>query len=673
MSCVKPLIVRMGPQFLRPRKFKDETSSLPSSTSVSKDKQYNSMGLEYLALVDVASDLGTYQLNRNAPPIPLHTNSTSTEKPFHPSAISSVDENVREEAELLWKFATSSPSTEETEEESDCTFAPISPSLSFEAKRQFHSSPGYFKKCHNKITQIEQQVSFNETESDQCSQKQTYNLTFPSLSLTKSIHTNIVPAKEHISTPEQLFSRPITNTNAKLSAETIARNIMQSFLKAIDWRSKIWAKSLSDCLHNEFEMKTGYRNGNEPKNIGIRQVGSKEEHQIVHDCVAESAKISPSKIAILNQCILKSNKARVLQAIVHAASSVVLHDVRTTFQVLEQQLVRTSSMQGDDTKKSSNYGRPPPKKRKTNRYNEKRYRLSHAINMETSCTVSTKCKKYDDSLRPMTVVLQASGNIHGTFYRSNDGDVKLVSVVVELDTQELALSMEKNSRLVVRTAAHNHILNPPTSDPHDFLMTPNLCETVSDDSSEAAESQLESEKDENNNAHYSYHKRVHTTSTDAPMTPYSANQHGEYPEVAMITPLKNISRSSSESEDMPPPAPRLPSDRDLFMFDKKSHCMLHPRSSPPVVLFSPQNDAASKGSLDSFASPIPTESATNLTMGSSEQSSYALSNNIATPFLVSPQTPSYESDINQRFLNPRVAPSLPALIEVACAEHAYFN
>lgn len=274
---------------------------------------------------------------------------------------------------------------------------------------------------------------------------------------------------------------------------------------------------------------------------------------------------------------------------------------------------------------------------------------------------------------PMTVILQASGNIHGTFYRSNDGNVKLVSVVVELDTQELALSMEKNSRLVVRTAAHNHILNPPTSDPHDFLMMPNLNETVSDDSSEAAESELESEKDENNDAHYSHHKRVHTTSTDAPMTPYSANQHGEYPEVTMITPLKNISRSSSESEDMPPPAPRLPSDRDLFMFDKKSHRKLHPRSSPPVLLFSPRNDAASKGSLDSFASPIPTESATNLTMGSSEQSSYAVSHNIATPFLVSPQTPSYESDINQGFLNPRVAPSLPALIEVACAEHAYLN
>ena len=128
---------------------------------------------------------------------------------------------------------------------------------------------------------------------------------------------------------------------------------------------------------------------------------------------------------------------------------------------------------------------------------------------------------------------------------SNDGDVKLVSVVYELNTQELALSMEKNTRLVVRTAAHNHILNQPTSDPYDFLMMPNLNETVSDDSSEAAESELETENDENIGAHYSHRKRVHITSTDAPMTPYSANQHSEYPEVTMITLLKNISRSST--------------------------------------------------------------------------------------------------------------------------------
>ena len=72
-------------------------------------------------------------------------------------------------------------------------------------------------------------------------------------------------------------------------------------------------------------------------------------------------------MSILNQCVLKSNKAEVLQAIVHAASSMVLHDVRTIFQVLKQQLENTSSMQDNDLKTSSNYGELPPK-RKPNWY-----------------------------------------------------------------------------------------------------------------------------------------------------------------------------------------------------------------------------------------------------------------------------------------------------------------
>merc|ERR1711862_1039307 len=125
---------------------------------------------------------------------------------------------------------------------------------------------------------------------------------------------------------------------------------------------------------------------------------------------------------------------------------------------------------------------------------------------------------------------------------------------------------------------------------------------------------------------------------------------------------------------MPPPAPRLPLDDDRSIIDQKTVCMLHPRrSSPPVLLFSPRNDDTSELSLDPFASPIPSKPDANLTMESLEQTSCTASENIALPFLVSPQTPGYESDVNQGFLNPRVVPSLPALVEVACAAHASFN
>jgi len=424
----------MGPQIkLNSGDYKTSNLSLSASISVSKEMQCTSMGLEYLALVDAASKLGTYQLNRNAPPLLTPSKNVTNEKPLYSSEVDV--ENVREEAELLWKFATSAPCKEDMkEEESNNRYAPISPSLSFEAKRHFQSKPrsGFIRTSDE---EIELQVPFSKTSNDQCSHGQPYSLTFPGLSLA-DVSTS---TSTTTSTPDKLFSRSITinqNSNAKLPSETIANNIMQSFLKAIDWRSKVWAKSLSDHLHCEYEKKTGYRKGEEPKEIKNHQARNGEHRQVNYDCDAKNAnpaiKASPS-IAMINQCIIRSKEAKVLRAIVHAASSVVVHDVRTTFQVLEQQLDRTSSPQDYDIQTTRisagrvNYGRPPPKKRKTNKCHERRYRLSHAINLETRCTVSTKCINSPKGLTHETIVLQAPGVIEVPF-------IVVVMVILSLST-----------------------------------------------------------------------------------------------------------------------------------------------------------------------------------------------------------------------------------------------
>jgi len=675
MSCAKP-IIRMGPQIkLKSGDYKNGNLSLSPSISVSKEIQCTSMGLEYIALVDAASKLGTYQLNRNAPPLLIPSKNFATEKPLHSSEVDV--ENVREEAELLWKFATSAPCKEDMkEEEPNSSHAPISPSLSFEAKRHFQSKPrSSFIRTSDE--EIELQVPFSKTSNDQCPQGQPYSLTFPSLSLADVLQPNLsLSTQASTSTPEKLFSRSITinqNSKAKLSSETIANNIMQSFLKAIDWRSKVWTKSLSHHLHSEYEKKTGYRKGEEPKEVKNHQARNGEHRQVNYDCDANNvnpAKNASPSIAIINQCITRSKEAKVLRAIVHAASSVVVHDVRTTFQVLEQQLDRTSSPQDYDIQTSRisagrvNYGRPPPKKRRTNRCHERRYKLSHAINLETRCTVSTKCVNSPKGLTHKTIVLQAPGVIDGTFYRSSDGDVKLVDVVVELDTQALALSMEKNSRLVLRTAAQNYILNPPKPDLHVSLTKPHSQEIITDDSFETTESEPESIEEESHGVHYD--------DTDAPTTPYSASQYVTYPEATMVTPMEDISRSSSVSEDMPPPAPRLP-DVDRVSLDKSLGLPL--RRVSPSYISSPRNDGPSNQSPDPFASPIPTKPATNLTLtgGATEQSFDAIAQYLAPPFLISPRTPSDDSHSKQNFLSPRVAPSLPALVEVACAAHAHCN
>jgi len=623
---------------MKPQGYNNGNVSLSSNTSGKKENHCSAMGSEYLALVDAASKLGTYQLNRNAPPLPPFNNDTSSEKLFHSSGVNNVDvEDVREEAKLLWKFATSAPCEEEIDEDnSSSNHAPISPSLSFEAKRRFCSKPSSIQ-INNE--EIDLQVPHIKTYGNQYMQGQVYSLTFPSLSLNDaSQSTACLSTEENISTPGELFSQSITtekNSNVKLPAETIANNIMQSFLKALDWRGKVWAKSLSNYLHCEYDSKK-----EDAINVGSRQ--------------AE---------------VISSNEARVLEAIVHAASSVVVHDIRTTFQVLEEQLDRTSSLTNLNTGRVI-YGRPPPKKRKTNRCHENPYKLSHAIDLETRCTISTKCRNSAEGLKHMTVILQSSGVINGTFYRSHGG-VKLVNVEVVLDTRELALSMEKNSRLVIRTAAHNYILNPPKPEHQDSLMIPNLRELISDDSSAATESETEYVEEEYIEASYS-HIYPSTDSTDTPATPYRADQYTSYSEATMVTPMKHISRSSSESEDMPPPAPRLPLDDDRADLIEKVGCKLHPRRvSPTVGVSSTHNDGIPHKSSDPFASPIPSKSIKKLTLGDFEQSSNMFSPLTAAPYLISPHTPGDDRGINERFLSPRVAPSLPALLEVARAAHAH--
>ena len=128
------------------------------------------------------SELGTYQLNRNAPPNPMHTNSTSTDKTFHSSAIRRVNENVKKKPNSCGDYSTPSPSL----------------LFSFEVNMQFYST----QRCN----------SIHRLDTLRC---------VIYIPIRASIHTNVVPAKEHISTSEKYFSCPITDTNAKLSAETI--------------------------------------------------------------------------------------------------------------------------------------------------------------------------------------------------------------------------------------------------------------------------------------------------------------------------------------------------------------------------------------------------------------------------------------------------------------------
>jgi len=679
MKHAKP-IIRMGPR-LREADSKKGSLSLSDDISVSK-KHSISMGSEYLTLTDTASKLGTYQLNRDAPPLPRVP--YSVEKSVNFGEVNNIDvENVREEAELLWKFAKSAPSINDIEDERiNENHSPLSPSLSFEAKRHFCAK----KKCSDSgpsvgdgSEQRKPEGQSQRTHNNRFKQDQRYTLAIPCLSLDYiSKPTQSVSSESLSYTPARLFSRPITtrNSDVKLAAETLASNIMQSFLKALDWRSKVWLKSLSDFLDMEYKLKSE-NNSEVQKIIGNKADGSEEECHVNNDSVANKTKMilgktSSQSIDLLRHRILQSKEAKVLQAIGQVAASVVVHDVRTTFHVLEQQLDRNQNANWNEATKTRDSASrrschlPPYKKRKISKCHEDLYKLSHAINLETRCTVSTKCKNSEEGHSHMSIVMQAPGIITGTFVRNNDAEIKLVDVVVELDTLALALSMEKNSRLVIRTAAQKFILNPPKSE---FTRSTSLYShgMIPEDSSESEpEPEYEEEEEEPCLQGIPNH-------TSIPTTPYSTDSYTRYPEAVMVTPLEQGFSSSSESEDMPPPPPRLPLEEDRITQGTKNGYFLHPRRVSPPMISSPSIDGEHNHNVspDPFASPTPMKSGS--IPSNFDVVGKGKSHNLVPPFLVSPRTPSDEGETKGGLFSLRLGPSLPALVEVACAAHARCN
>jgi len=675
----KKTIIRMGPQnSATQRDSMNGILTLSGDISVSK-KDCTSMGSEYLALIDAASKLGTYQLNRDAPP--LHKEPCCGEKCTKSGADNKVDvENVREEAELLWKFATSAPCVNEAENMNE-NDSPISPSLSFEAQRYFSADGDSSEEDiggadSNEEKNIDVQCHHRTCRKGR-GQGQAYSLTFPCLSLSD------IP-QSFPSTPAHLFSRHIKthkNSDGNVAAETLASNIMQSFLMALDLRGKVWIKSLSDYLNAEYKFNR------EKIGQGLRSKGNHmggSECQVNNDTVSnnlnraggEFNKAPSSSLALLHQQLIQSKEARVLRAISYVATSVIVHDARTTFHVLEQQVDRTLSngnvVTDEDRERRSksteaDYGERQTKRRKTRRYCENPYKLSHTINLETRCTVSTTCKESRGGQSHMSIVLQSPGVINGTFLRSCDGSIKLVDVVVELDTHALASSMEDNSRLVIRTAAQNYILCPPKTEQctHSALLYSHGI--IPDDISE---SEYEYDEDDSLNDDLAKY-------TPTPTTPLIINSGTQYPEAVMVTPLEQGSSSSSESEDMPPPPPRLPFEDDDIIQSSKMGYVLHPRRVSPPMISSPRMDGGCNVLPDSFTSPTPSKPAynqptTSLALDGKVKIQSTATECSAPPFLVSPRTPSDEGESKQNVFVSRSGPSLPALVEVACAAHARF-
>ena len=574
------------------------------SETVSKNK-CTSMVSEYLVLVDIASQLGTYILNKNAPDVPINATKQS-----EANKVSIKD--VREEAELLLKFMSSIPlsSSRRSDDFKDCKEDTnlISPSLSFEASQlcseyEEIQSPSSSQSKLKPMRHID--IKESSLDPDQShSQKNSFTIHCPSLSLQSS------SSLSSLNTPSQLFSQQIIaqcSSNVNSISEQLAHNVLNSFLSALKWRNRVWIKSLADVIVKRHQHRI----------IKRRNQGESKES-------LESFKGE----------IRKSKEARLIEALAHASSAVVVHDVRNTFEVLEKQLSFI-----DKVKKNESL--PPLKKRrKTSPLNSKNeYKLSHAINLESKCTVSANNEKAQ-------VILKTPGAIHGTFHHDVNGHLNLVDVSLTLDTEILATSIEQQSRKIMRAAAKECMISPPTPPiTHTFIHESTEFGMVSDVTS-LDESTEESEVLPSEEQSDSYL-----------FTPKTTSDCEHLPCGALITP---VDQGISTGDSMPPPPPRLPLDVPT----QAEKIVLNPRRVSPTTNLSNFGDTNGK-----CISPKPSD--LDFLPPLSPKLKRSFPQTYLIPSIVSPLSPPEECiQRNDKAIELIGGPSLPVLVEVACAAHA---
>ncbi len=674
--------------------------------ALSRKRESTSMASEYLILTEIASGLSTYVQNRTSDQFDSfavqnqdfnHSNTNNKGKvdllrknnaSSKAASLRRSQGTISDDAKLLLNFKEATPKANtknHTAKENNRSFpAAISPSFSFEAKRYFEEFPH----CSTATATSRTKAARVKNERDlllkprvnfqQCDSERTFSFIFPSLSLSDNIqhqHINThvpitnIPLKNYNS-PAQLFSRLIrkqSSLDVSEVAETIAHNVMLSFTTALEWRTKTWIRDLSRKITTSFHQEAAkiskhesFSNAKKNKKKSTKANGKKN--------IDSSSKKASSRLDDLKEKFKKSQEARVIKALSQTWSTVHVHDIKTTYFVLERQYddvsadtdaatANTSNSHAEEKKTDTESYTPflpsevfrPLKKCRmvTDEFSKSdchsttqhktlaKYTLSHVLNLDSRCSVSTSSEER------ISVSLQTPGVIHGTFVRNEDGEAFLIDLSIDLDTENLAVSMEQKSRFVVRTAAEECIVSPPCISQLRRKTSKGWsnCSVVSNNTS---------------NLH-GPNKHPRNVKSYAPVTPF-ATQPETVDDAALVTPNEN-GFISSDSEDMPPPPPRLPvGDGKRALIDMK-RTLLNPRRVSPVGDLT----SISNRSGDQMVSPLP-GNGTFFGMSKNENCS---------PAWVSPNESRKLERKKQAkdVIDGNNGPLLPALVEVACAAH----
>lgn len=296
-----------------------------------------------------------------------------------------------------------------------------------------------------------------------------FSFTFPSLSLQPNASavatkpSSPVEAAERDATdtsgdlgadrdlppPSKLLSRAHSITDKddiRTSSGCMAKNVLDSFGAALVWRAKTWIKSLAQVLALKEEQRL-------QEAAATKGKGGKG-----YDRGDQSHPSTPTN----NQeslDLMSSREMQIIDAIVKSSEDVVVVNLKTSFRVTPSRVNSQGSGSEDTTSPETDPQEPERKKLKadvTAQQQAKEYKVAHKLVFEAVVTMTS-----NDGGRYKTVKLQAPGIIEGVFVtknQSSEGEETLAGVSLELDTDALALSLERQSRLVVRKAAEVTLL-----------------------------------------------------------------------------------------------------------------------------------------------------------------------------------------------------------------------
>jgi hypothetical protein len=291
--------------------------------------------------------------------------------------------------------------------------------------------------------------SSTSSEISIASKRDLFTFTCPSLSLeSPSLNAEKLDAMAHeASEPAHLLSRhlKVDDRDAlRLSADAMARNVLQSLQKAINWRIEAWIHVLCNRL--------------------VKQ----EQNMLRSGATLEDIK-----------ALLKTPEATLLLALQKLLKDrgVSTESAYTSFEVLLQRIDHTSEMQPSSQQESEVAGTsvvytdevttatacstntsiqsdPPP---------QDSYSYTVAHQLRFSCTMQLQ------TLAGFTeITLAVPGSITGSFESSESiidpsPTTELKSVIVDLDTNILASMIEKACRTIVRSSVEM-ILSRPTEE-----------------------------------------------------------------------------------------------------------------------------------------------------------------------------------------------------------------